>query len=143
MNICKWCNNQVSDEKTVWYRRNLLLGYSFCSTKCATHWKQSSNAFSQSDSKSPEASVEDLIKQKEERRLIREQQDLENKEAAQKIMVIVSKLSRYWKIVIPSYVIAFAASVFVLDPKHTIIIFIAFALPIIAIIWAFFTAPKI
>ena len=142
MNICKWCNNEVSDEKTVWYRRNLLLGYSFCSTKCATHWKQSSSAFSQSDSKSPETSVEDLKKQKEERRLISEQQDLENKEAAQKIMAIVSKLSHRWKIVIPLYVIAFAASVLLLDPKHTIIIFIAFVLPIIAIIWAFFTAPK-
>jgi hypothetical protein len=142
MNICKWCNSQVSDEKTVWYRRNLVLGYSFCSTKCATQWKQSNNESNSSDLKSPETSIEDLKMQKEEKRLIREQQDQENIEAAQKIMAIVGKLSQHWKIVVPLYVIAFAALVLMLDQKHTIVIVIAFSLPIIAVIWAYFTVPK-
>ena len=142
MNICKWCNNQVSDEKTVWYRRNLVLGFSFCSTKCATQWKQSEYSSNQSDSKSPETSVEDLKMKKEDRRLMREQQDLENIERAEKIMAIVRQLSRHWKIVVSLYLIAFAASVLLLDAKHTIIIVITFFLPIIAVVWAYFTAPK-
>lgn len=143
MNICKWCNCQVSDDKTVWYRRNLVLGYSFCSKKCATQWKQSNNYSNESISKSTETtSLEDLQIQKEERRLIREQQDLQNIETAQKIMAIVRKLSRYWKIVVLLYVIAFAVSVLFLDSKHTIIIVIAFFLPFLALIWAYFTVPK-
>ncbi|OCB75549.1 hypothetical protein B0A79_23845 [Flavobacterium piscis] len=75
-------------------------------------------------------------------RLIREQQYIQNIEAAQKIMAIVRELFRHWKIVVPLYIIAFAALVLLLDPKHIIIIVIAFSLPIIAIIWAYFMAPK-
>lgn len=140
MNICKWCNNQVSDDKTVWYRRNLLLGYSFCSTRCATQWKQSENDSNQNKSK--DISTEDFQIQQEERRLLREQQDIENIETAQKIMVIVQKLFRYWKIVIPFYVFAFTTFVLLLDVKHTLIIIIVFLLPILAATWAYFTAPK-
>lgn len=140
MNICKWCNNQVSDDKTVWYRRNLLLGYSFCSTRCATQWKQSENDSNQNKSK--DISTEDFQIQQEERRLLREQQDIENIETAQKIMVIVQKLFRYWKIVIPFYVFAFTTFVFLLDVKHTLMIIIVFLLPILAATWAYFTAPK-
>lgn len=140
MNICRWCNDQVSDDKTVWYRRNLVLGYSFCSTRCATQWKQSENDSNQN--KSNEISTEDFQIQQEERRLLREKQDSENIETALKIMAIVRKLSRHWKVVVPLYVIAFAVLVVFLDPKHSIMIIIAFLLPVIAIVWAYFTAPK-
>lgn len=39
MNTCAWCNKSVDDHKTIWIRKNLLVGYPFCSNKCSTQWK--------------------------------------------------------------------------------------------------------
>jgi endogenous inhibitor of DNA gyrase (YacG/DUF329 family) len=38
MNTCAWCNTLVDDGKTIWIRKNLLIGYPFCSRKCSTQW---------------------------------------------------------------------------------------------------------
>lgn len=39
MNTCAWCNKSVNDDKTIWVRKNLLLGYPFCSNKCSNQWQ--------------------------------------------------------------------------------------------------------
>lgn len=44
MNTCAWCNKSVDDHKTIWIRKNLLIGYPFCSNKCSTEWKNNKNA---------------------------------------------------------------------------------------------------
>lgn len=44
MNTCAWCNKSVDDHKTIWIRKNLLIGYPFCSNKCASQWKDNKSA---------------------------------------------------------------------------------------------------
>lgn len=39
MNTCAWCNKSVNDDKTIWVRKNLLVGYPFCSNKCSNQWQ--------------------------------------------------------------------------------------------------------
>ena len=39
MNTCAWCNTSVADDKTIWIRKNLLIGYPFCSNRCSAQWK--------------------------------------------------------------------------------------------------------
>ena len=41
MNTCAWCNKSVDDHKTIWVRKNLLIGYPFCSNRCSAQWTQS------------------------------------------------------------------------------------------------------
>lgn len=41
MDTCAWCNKSVADDKTIWVRKNLLIGYPFCSNRCKTEWKNS------------------------------------------------------------------------------------------------------
>jgi len=43
MNTCAWCNRSVDDHKTIWIRKNLLIGYPFCSNKCSSSWKKTKN----------------------------------------------------------------------------------------------------
>lgn len=170
MNICKWCNCQVSDERTVWYRRNLVLGFSFCSTKCATEWKSSiedskskpndnslnlpneqsyNENFDYGNVITKPKNVNDFKSELRYQEKLQNQlkgkqhaNDISDQESAEKIMTVVRKLSQYWKIVVPLYIVAFAFAIFLLDQKHSIMIVIAFLLPVIAIIWAYFTAPK-
>lgn len=145
MNTCKWCNATVSDHRTVWVRKNLVLGYSFCSTRCAAQWKEAKerdDSSSNETSKNDMPSIEDLRYQQEERRLLREQQDMENKETAIKTMALVKKLAPYWKIIVPIYLLAFIATLFLLDPIYAVLTVIAFVAPIGGVIWAYFTAPK-
>lgn len=40
MNTCVWCNRSIDDQKTIWIRKNLIIGYPFCSNKCSSSWKQ-------------------------------------------------------------------------------------------------------
>ncbi|MEN2400606.1 hypothetical protein GKZ90_0012515 [Flavobacterium sp. MC2016-06] len=142
MNICKWCNAKVADHDTVWYRRNLVLGYSFCSNKCATQWKNSdqeslSNNGNSRDSKA----IEELQYEREERKLRKEQNELENIETARKIMVIIRKLIPHWKIIIPLLIVILAV-VFYLNTMGGQILSYIYLLLIIGAIWACFTEPK-
>lgn len=58
MNTCVWCNSSVADDKTIWVRKNLLIGYPFCSNRCSSQWKENKNANS-NESKESNNSVSD------------------------------------------------------------------------------------
>jgi endogenous inhibitor of DNA gyrase (YacG/DUF329 family) len=45
MNTCAWCNKSVDDHKTIWVRKNLVIGYPFCSNRCKTDWVNSKNQY--------------------------------------------------------------------------------------------------
>lgn len=58
MNTCAWCNTSVADDKTIWIRKNLLIGYPFCSNKCSAQWKNNKVNASSNNAKSIEEVVE-------------------------------------------------------------------------------------
>ena len=63
MNICTWCNTSVADDKTIWIRKNLVIGYPFCSNKCSAQWKNNKDNVSKSNSKLNQEVVEpDIFK---------------------------------------------------------------------------------
>lgn len=145
MNICKWCNAKVADENTVWYRRNLLLGYSFCSTRCATYWKQSNNtSIERINDNSPEnnsKSIVELAYDQQQKKMLQEKHDKENIEAAIRIMALIRKVMPYWKIIIASSLIILA-TIFYLNPIYGQIMIYIYILFIAGIIWAYLTEPK-
>lgn len=141
MNICKWCNIKVTDENTVWYRRNLVLGYSFCSTKCATKWKESNHNTKNNESISTSSKYEDLAYESEQRNLLQEKNDKESIEIARKTMIVIKRLIPHWKIVIPLLVLVLAV-VFYLNEMYGQILLYVYILLVAGAIWAYFTAPK-
>ncbi|WP_149208007.1 hypothetical protein [Flavobacterium johnsoniae] len=169
MNICKWCNAKVADSDTVWYRRNLVLGYSFCSNKCATQWKNS-NQDSQSKANdsshnlpSDVSSNENfdfgsfITKPKENNDLNAELKSIQalqkqlrgqkandnisDQENAKKIMSIVRKLLPHWKIIV-SILIGILAVAFYLNTMYGQILSYILIVLIIGLVWAYFTEPK-
>lgn len=144
MNVCKWCNTKVADHNTVWYRRNLVLGYSFCSNKCATQWKNS-NQESTSNINENNPSVgktfEELQYEREQKKLRQEQNEHENIETARKTMVIIRKLIPHWKIIIPGLLVLLGV-VFYLNTMGGQILSYIYILLVVGIIWAYFTEHK-
>lgn len=141
MNTCVWCNNRVEDRDTVWIRKNLVFGHPFCSRRCASHW-EAAKSNSNTATVQPTRSIEEIRLEQEERRLMGEKADLEDKENAQRIMDIVVKLYPYWKVIIPVYIILAIVCFFIADRASKAIVLIGFVLPVIAVIWAYFTVPK-
>jgi len=169
MNICKWCNAKVADHDTVWYRRNLVLGYSFCSNRCATQWK---NANQDSKSKTNDISnnsdnedsanenfeygnftakpkkIDDFSNELKSIQSLQNQltgqtqnNDNSDQESAKKIMFIIRKLLPHWKIIVPALIIILAVS-FYLNNTYGQILSYIYILLIAGIIWAYFTEPK-
>jgi magnesium-transporting ATPase (P-type) len=143
MNICKWCNTKVADHDTVWYRRNLVLGFSFCSNKCATQWKNSNSESSNNsnENNSSAKTLEELQYERDQRKLLQEQNEHENIETAKKIMALIRKLSPHWKIIIPLLIVVLSV-IFFLNTMGGQIISYIYILLIIGSIWAYFTEPK-
>lgn len=142
MNICKWCNAKVADSDTVWHRRNLVLGYSFCSNKCATQWKNSSQEFTNNGNNSNVAkTVEELQYEREEKKLRQEKNEQENIETARKSMALIRKLAPHWKIIIPTMIVILSV-VFYLNPMGGQILSYVYLLLIIGALWAYFTEPR-
>ncbi|WDF57561.1 hypothetical protein PQ462_12625 [Flavobacterium sp. KACC 22758] len=142
MNICKWCNAKVADSDTVWYRRNFVLGYSFCSNKCATQWKNSNQEFTNNRNNSNVAkTVEELQYEHEENKLRQEKDEQENIETARKTMALIRKLAPHWKIIIPTLIVILSV-VFYLNPMGGQILSYIYLLLIIGALWAYFTEPK-
>ena len=142
MNICKWCNTKVADSDTVWYRRNLVLGYSFCSNKCATQWKNSNQEFTNNGNNSNDSkTIEELQYEREEKKLRQEKNEQENIETARKTMAIIRKLAPYWKIIIPTLIVILSV-VFYLNPMGGQILSYIYLLLIVGALWAYFTEPK-
>lgn len=144
MNICKWCNTKVTDHDTVWYRRNLVLGYSFCSNKCATQWKnnnQESSINNNENNPTVGKTFEELQYEREQKKLLQEQNEHENIETAKKIMILMRKLVPYWKIIIPVLIVILSV-IFYLNTMGGQIVSYIYILLIIGSIWAYFTEPK-
>nr|WP_315240219.1 hypothetical protein [uncultured Flavobacterium sp.] len=144
MNICKWCNVKVSDENTVWYRKNLVFGYSFCSRKCATQWKDNKDSNVSSHNNNLEnnsKSLEEMRNEQEQRKLLNEKHKQENIETARKTMIIIRKLIPYWKIVIPLIIIILIVA-FYLNPMYGQILLYIYILLVAGSIWAYFTESK-
>lgn len=144
MNICKWCNTKVTDHDTVWYRRNLVLGYSFCSNKCATQWKnnnQESSINTNENNPTVGKTFEELQYEREQKKLRQEQNEHENIETAKKIMILIRKLVPYWKIIIPVLIVILSV-IFYLNTMGGQIVSYIYILLIIGSIWAYFTEPK-
>ncbi|ABQ03948.1 hypothetical protein [Flavobacterium johnsoniae] len=142
MNICKWCNTKVADSDTVWYRRNLVLGYSFCSNKCATQWKNSNQEFTNNGNNSNGSkTIEELQYEREEKKLRQEKNEQENIETARKTMALIRKLTPHWKIIIPTLIVILSV-VFYLNPMGGQILSYIYLLLIIGAFWAYFTEPK-
>lgn len=144
MNTCAWCNTSVVDDKTIWIRKNILIGHSFCSRKCATQWKDNKDSNTSSDNnnvKSNSKSIEEIAYEQEERKLLQEKHELENTETARKIMVIIRKLSPYWKIIIPIIIVVFLG-VYYLNEMYGQILLYIYTLLVAGSIWAYFTEPK-
>lgn len=142
MNICKWCNAKVADSDTVWYRRNLVLGYSFCSNKCATQWKNNNQEFTNGGNNSNgNKTVEELQYEREEKKLRQEKNEQENIETARKTMDLIRKLAAHWKIIIPTLIVILSV-VFYLNPMGGQILSYIYLLLIIGALWAYFTEPK-
>ena len=140
MNICKWCNAKVADHDTVWYRRNLVLGYSFCSNKCATQWKNS-NQVASNDGNSNNKTVDDLRYEREEKIFRQEKNELENIETARKTMTLIRKVLPHWKIIIPALIVLLVIAFFLNKMCGQILLYI-YILLILGIVWAFYTEPK-
>lgn len=144
MNICKWCNAKVADHNTVWYRRNLVLGYSFCSNKCATQWKNSNQeSLSENSENNPSGgkTFEELQYERDQKKLSQEQNEQDNVEMAKKTMVLIRKLAPHWKIIIPVLIVILSV-VFYLNTMGGQILSYIYILLIIGVIWAYFTEPK-
>lgn len=170
MNICKWCNAKVADHDTVWYRRNLVLGYSFCSNKCATQWKNSNqesktkpkntssvnSTNEHSDSKSFEygsfttkpkhindfnAELKSIQGLQNQLTSQTQNNDSSDQESAKKIMFIIRKLLPHWKIIVPVLIVILAVS-FYLNTTYAQILSYIYILLIAGIVWAYFTEPK-
>lgn len=144
MNICKWCNAKVADHDTVWYRRNLVLGYSFCSNKCATQWKNSNQESSSNTSENNPSggkTFEELQYERDQKKLRQEQNEQDNVETAKKTMVLIRKLAPHWKIIIPMLIVILSV-VFYLNTMGGQILSYIYILLIIGAIWAYFTEPK-
>lgn len=144
MNICKWCNAKVADHDTVWYRRNLVLGYSFCSNKCATKWKNSNQeSLSNNSENNPSGgkTFEELQYERNQKKLRQEQNEQDNVETAKKAMVLIRKLVPHWKIIIPVLIVILSV-VFYLNTMGGQILSYIYILLIIGAIWAYFTEPK-
>lgn len=164
MNICKWCNAKVSDHNTVWYRRNLVLGYSFCSNKCATQWKNSNQESKTSPQDSPNNSASESFEygnfttkpkhindfndelksiQGLQNQLTGQNQnnDISDQESAKKIMTFVRKLLPHWKIIIPVLITALCV-VFYLDKMGGQVLSYVYIILFIGAVWAYFTEPK-
>ena len=143
MNICKWCNKKVADHDTVWYRKNLILGYSFCSNRCATQWKNSNQESATNDANnfSNAKTLEELQFEKEERKFRKQQNENENIETARRVMVMIRKLANHWKIIIPLLIVILAI-VFYLDAMGGQILSYIYILLVIGAIWAYFNEPK-
>lgn len=168
MNICKWCNKKVSDHETVWYRRNLILGYSFCSTKCATQWKSADQDSKSKTNDSSNSTNEDVPNESidygnftskskkidnfsEEVKSIQSLQnqltahshnnDKSDEENAKKIMFIVRKLLPQWKIIISALIVILAVLFYLNTMYGQILSYILITL-LIGVIWAYFNDPK-
>ncbi|TDX11324.1 hypothetical protein EDB96_2109 [Flavobacterium sp. S87F.05.LMB.W.Kidney.N] len=168
MNICKWCNKKVSDHDTVWYRRNLILGYSFCSNRCATQWKNSSQDSNSKSNNSSKSISEDVSNQsfeygnftakkpkhiKDYSDELKSIQSLQNQlsgksynnnndvESAKKVMSIVRKLVPRWKVIVPILIGLLAVAFYLNTIYGQILSYIIITL-IASAIWAYFTERR-
>lgn len=73
MNTCAWCNRLVEDHKTIWIRKNLLIGYPFCSNKCSSSWKQNKEDSKDDTSNSSNDNYVSVFKSIEENREVSQQ----------------------------------------------------------------------
>jgi hypothetical protein len=155
----------VSDHDTVWYRRNLILGYSFCSNRCATQWKQTNleskpnNSNNSSNEDSPNGNFEYgnfTTKPKQNNDFNAELNSIQNiqnhlrgqkqnnnsdQESAKKIMFVVRKILPHWKIILPITIVILSL-VFYLNTMFGQILSYLYVVLIIGAIWAYFTEAK-
>ena len=169
MNICKWCNKKVSDHDTVWYRRNLILGYSFCSTRCATQWKNANQDSKSKTNDSSNSANEDAANENfeygnfttkskkidnfsEELKSIQSLQnqltgqnhnnDSSDEESAKKIMFIARKLLPRWKIILLVLIVILSVVFYLNTMFGQVLAYICITL-FIGVVWAYFTEPKV
>lgn len=148
MNTCAWCNRSVADDKTIWVRKNLVIGYPFCSNKCSTQWKSSkeddkavSSNNSRNTNESNSKSIDELLYEREQKKLLQEKNEQEDIEKARKTMIVVRKILPHWKIIIPSVTVIIGALYFINSMLCMILLYII-AILIAGAFWAYFNEPK-